>query len=142
MPKNYILTNEEEIDSVSFSLIFEPKEEYPIPTKELAYLKQFFMEEIKLTNEQRYKGGPFISYKLNTLDGTQKRISFILISDKKPRFMVQNEKNDIIGDVDVESAMKLFRRTFTKEICDKVMASELLKVMPYSSVDFSSLNTP
>ncbi len=142
IPQNVILTDEDEIDSVSFSLIFEPQREYVIPTTELAYLKQFFMEEIRLTNAKRYKGGPFISYKLHGRDGTQREVSFILITGEKPRFMVQNEKNDYMGDVDVESAMKFFKRTFTKEICERIMASEMLKAMPYSSVDFSSLNAP
>ena len=140
-----------ETTSMTFSFIFEPAKEYSVPENDLTAVKQFFIDEIKLTNEKRYKGGPFVSYHFIGKDGSKRMLSFILIAESKtrfmisgikPRFMVQDEKNTYVGDIDIDSAMKLFRRMFTDEIYDKIQKSDMLRGMPYSCLDFTSLRKP
>lgn len=115
--------------------------EYQIEGKQLLYFVDVFCN--KTVEGKAIKGAPFMSFTFVKPNGNVTKLSLFLID--KERFRLQGDINDDLtyyGDLKVEVVKDIVLKLDSTDhrLTNEILSCKVLKVMPYSLIDFSKWN--
>ncbi len=115
--------------------------EYQIDGKQILYFIDIFCN--KTVDGKALKGAPFMSFTFVKQDGSTTKLSLFLID--KERFCLQGDVNDNLtyyGDLKVEMVKDIILKldSIDNRLINEILSCKVLKVMPYSLIDFSKWN--